>query len=132
MIARAAALAFLGKPEDLAIQDLDAIVDWGDARDYVRAMWLILQQPAGGEYVVSSGTGHTVRDFARHAFDTIGMDFRSYVRSDSETRSSIGPALIGDNAKLRRACGWEPALSFEQMVEQMVFAQIAKLERTPA
>lgn len=128
-IARAAANAAMGRPTPLLLRDLDAVVDWGAAQDYVRAMWLTLQQPRADEYIISSGAPHTVREFARVAFDTVGLRAENFVTQDPK---SINPPrrllVVGDNSKIRRVCGWEPTISFHELVRGMVAAQLDELK----
>ncbi len=119
-IALAAARAFVGEPEPLIIRDLDAIVDWGAAQDYVQAMWLTLQQPCGDEYIIASGIPRTVRDFANEAFNYLGMRADEFVFQDQEMSRTKRPPYVGDNSKIRRICAWEPSISFRDLVGSMV------------
>lgn len=124
-IARAAALAYLGRPEPLVIRDLDAVVDWGAAEDYVRAMWLTLQQEESDDYVVASGIGRSVREFVVQAFEHVG---HSPILLDGRTPTGVvSHPYVGNSARLRTACGWQPSITFEQLVKEMVDAQVRVL-----
>jgi GDPmannose 4,6-dehydratase len=123
MLARAAALASLGRPEPLVVKDKDAVVDWGAAQDYVRAMWLMLQQDTPDEYVVASGTGRTVGDFARQAFASAGASAEGIVRQDPAGGHAAMTPMVGDSANLRHQTGWRAEISFEAMVTAMVTEQ---------
>jgi GDPmannose 4,6-dehydratase len=132
-IARAAALASVGLGEHLSIRDLDAIVDWGAAQDYVRAMWLALQQSTSGDYVIASGTGRTVRDFAQAAFAVVRLRASDYLTQESPPTTSTRVPLVGNSSKIREICGWEPAISFDELVRSMVETQMQRLaEGTPS
>jgi GDPmannose 4,6-dehydratase len=117
-----------GLADDLRLGNLDARRDWGFAGDYVRAMWLMLQQDGPDDYVVATGRTHTVREFCRLAFAAADLDYEKYVRED---RRFMRPAevdlLIGDPAKAKRVLGWEPETSFEDLVDRMVRADLARL-----
>jgi GDPmannose 4,6-dehydratase len=132
-IARAAAQAFLGKPKPLAIRNLDAIVDWGAAQDYVKAMWLTLRQPFGDEYIIASGISRTVQDFANEAFDYLGLRADVFVFQDQKTIRTESLPYVGDSSKIRRTCAWEPSVSFRDLVRSMVDVQLHSLrESAPA
>jgi GDPmannose 4,6-dehydratase len=122
-IARAAALASMGKPEPLLVRDLEAVVDWGAAQDYVRAMWIMLQQDAPDEYVVASGSGRSVREFARQAFASAGCSPESLIVQDPDGSHVETTAMVGDPARLQRETGWRAEISFEAMVTAMVTSQ---------
>ena len=111
----------LGKTEELRLGNLDAKRDWGFAGDYVRAMWLMLQQPQPLDYVISTGEAHSVRDLVEVAFAHVGLDWKKHVKID---KALLRPAevdlLIGDSSKALRELGWKPTVSFEQMIKLMV------------
>jgi GDPmannose 4,6-dehydratase len=119
----------LGLQKELLLGNLDAQRDWGFAGDYVRAMWLMLQQDSADDYVVATGRTHTVREFCRIAFETAGLgSFEQYVRTDPRfMRPAEVDLLIGDPAKAKRVLRWEPEVSFEQLVAMMVEADIERL-----
>ncbi len=118
----------LGLATELRLGNLDAQRDWGFAGDYVRAMWLMLQQAEAQDYVVSTGRTHTVREFCRLAFATVGLEYRDYVVEDARFfRPAEVDLLIGDPGKAKRALGWEPEVTFEALVERMVLADVARL-----
>jgi GDPmannose 4,6-dehydratase len=119
----------LGLRSDLRLGNLDAHRDWGFAGDYVRAMWLMLQQPRAEDYVIATGRTHSVRDFVRIAFEVAGLgSFEPYVVMDPRfVRPAEVDMLIGDASKARRELGWEPEIDFEQLVAMMVEADIARL-----
>lgn len=111
----------LGLQDKLLMGNLDVERDWGFAGDYVRAMWLMLQQDQPGDYVIATGLTHSVRCLIELAFGHVGLDYRDYVELDP---SLLRPAevyhLRGDYAKARQQLGWEPTMSFEQLVANMV------------
>ena len=120
-ITRAAALIHHGKASELELGNLDAVRDWGHARDYVRAMWLSLQQDCPDDYVIATGEGRTVRDFVSTAFRVAGLEWEKYVRINPEYfRPAEVVPLIGCADKARRKLGWIPAISFEELVSEMV------------
>jgi len=122
----AAARIKCGLQDMLVLGDLAATRDWGYAKDYVRAMWLMLQQDTPGDYIIASGAEHSVQDVAEIAFARVGLDWRAHVKSD---RSLIRPTdlnqLVGDASKARTVLGWAPSVTFSQMIELMVDADLA-------
>ena len=119
---RAAAIK-LGLVEELHLGNLDAERDWGYAKDYVEAMWLMLQQDAPEDYVVATGVAHSVRDCLEIAFDQAGVDVDHHVVIDgSLKRPAEVDHLIGDASKAKRELGWEPRTSFEELIRLMVDA----------
>jgi len=118
----------LGLANHLALGNLDACRDWGFAGDYVRAMWMMLQQDEADDYVISTGVSHSVQALVEIAFAHAGLDWKQYVRTDPALlRPAEVDHLIGDAGKARRVLGWEPTVSFEQLVAMMVDADIARL-----
>lgn len=119
----------LGLSKELRLGNLDAHRDWGFAGDYVRAMWLMLQQDAPDDYVIATGRTHSVRDFVRIAFDVAGLgSYEPYVVIDPRfVRPAEVDLLIGDPGKAKQKLGWEPRITFEQLVEMMVKADIDRL-----
>jgi GDPmannose 4,6-dehydratase len=127
-ISEAVARIKLGLQDELRLGNLDAQRDWGFAGDYVRAMWLMLQQDVPDDYVVATGRTHRVRDFVELAFETVGLDWRRYVVVDERFyRPAEVDLLVGDASKAYRRLGWSPEVSFERLVELMVEADIARL-----
>ena len=119
----------LGLSDQLSLGNLDAKRDWGFAKDYVRAMWLMLQQDAPDDYVIATGTAHSVRDFCAAAFSHVGLNYEDHVTVDpAMVRPAEVDLLVGDPSKARRQLGWEPTVSFEALVEMMVDADVALLE----
>jgi GDPmannose 4,6-dehydratase len=115
----------LGLDDELALGNLDARRDWGYARDYVDAMWRMLQQPEPDDYVIATGQSHSVRDFAQLAFEHVGLDWTKYVRVDPAfMRPAEVENLVGDNSKARAKLGWEPRTGFEDLVRLMVDADL--------
>jgi GDPmannose 4,6-dehydratase len=118
----------LGLTDSLALGNLDACRDWGFAGDYVRAMWLMLQQDKADDYVIATGVSHSVKQLVEVAFGHAGLDWQKHVRTDP---ALIRPAevdhLIGDASKAKRVLGWTPTVSFEQLIAMMVDADIAHL-----
>ena len=119
----------LGLANELRLGNLDARRDWGFAGDYVRAMWLMLQQPAPDDYVVGTGQTHSVRELCEIAFAHVGLDWRDYVVQDPRyMRPAEVDLLVADPSKARRVLGWEPTVSFEELVQMMVDADLALLK----
>lgn len=127
-IACAAANAAKGRGKPLILHDLDSVVDWGAAEDYVNAMWCTLQQPFGDEYVISTGVPRTVMDFARAAFAVVALRPEEYVFQRPEPIFRRPKPYIGDNTKIMQMCDWQPSQKFESLVREMVEAQIASIE----
>jgi GDPmannose 4,6-dehydratase len=118
----------LGLAGELRLGNIDAKRDWGHARDYVRAMWLMLQQDTPDDYVVATGRTTTVRDMCRIAFDHLGLDLDAHLVIDPAFyRPAEVEVLLGDPAKARAALGWEPETSLEAMIREMVDADMARL-----
>lgn len=126
-IARAAAMASCGRGEPLILKDLNAVVDWGSAEDYVEAMWLTLQQPEGNEYIISTGIPRTVMDFAGEAFAVVGFRADEYVLQQPGIPSAARVPYVGDNSKITRLCGWKPSKTFKLLVREMVETQLGKI-----
>ncbi len=123
----------LGLQDKLSLGNLDAKRDWGFAGDYVRAMWLMLQQNNPGDYVVASGEAHSVREFVEAAFDYVGLDWKKYVVTDPKFfRPAEVDFLMGDATKARTTLGWQPEITFDGLVRMMVDADLAELSRTNA
>ncbi|HRX05833.1 MAG TPA: GDP-mannose 4,6-dehydratase [Kiritimatiellia bacterium] len=115
----------LGTQKELRMGNLDAKRDWGFAGDYVRAMWMMLQQDAADDYVVATGETHSVREFLQIAFSHVGLNFEDYVVIDPEfIRPAEVELLLGNPAKAREKLGWKPEVSFEQLVTRMVDADM--------
>ena len=114
-----------GLQQELALGNLDTSRDWGYAPDYVRAMWLMLQQDEPDDYVVATGETHLIREFAKAAFDVVDLDWRNHVVQDERfMREADVDLLVGDAAKAGRKLGWEPALDFAGLVATMVEADM--------
>lgn len=131
-ITRAAAAISLGRQDELELGALDAVRDWSFAGDIVRGAWLMLQQPEPGDYVLSSGVPHTVAEFAQAAFACVSLDAERHLRVDqARVRAPESTPSVGDPRKARAQLGWAPELSFEQLVERMVRADLRELEAAP-
>ncbi len=129
-ITRAAGRIAAGTQEKLFLGNLDARRDWGFAGDYVRAMWLMLQQDQADDYVVSTGEVHSVRDFLEAAFARVGLDWKKYVEIEArQIRPAEVDLLQGDASKARRVLGWKPEVSFEELVGMMVDADVELARR---
>jgi GDPmannose 4,6-dehydratase len=114
-----------GLQQELRLGNLDAQRDWGFAGDYVRAMWLMLQQPEPGDYVIATGTTHSVRELCERAFAAVDLDWERYVRIDDRfIRPAEVDLLVGDPTRARERLGWEPTVGFDELVEMMVRADL--------
>jgi GDPmannose 4,6-dehydratase len=118
----------LGLTDQLSLGNRDACRDWGYAKDYVRAMWLMLQQDKADDYVIATGVSHSVQKLVEVAFGHAGLDWKAYVRTDP---AFIRPAevdhLIGDASKAKQELGWQPSVTFEELIAMMVDADLARL-----
>ena len=127
-IAHEAARIKLGMSNELLLGNLEARRDWGFAGDYVRGMWLMLQQPQTDDYVLASGETHSVREFCECAFGYLGLDYKNYVQEDTAAyRPSEPTLLVGNITKAKHALGWEPAVGFRKLVHMMVEAELQAL-----
>ena len=122
----------LGLQDSLSLGNLDAHRDWGFAGDYVRAMWLMVQQERPDDYVIATGISHSVRDLVEVAFARVGLDWHKYVKVDPHL---IRPAevehLIGDSTKARLQLGWQPSVDFAGLVHMMVDADLERVAAAP-
>ncbi|MSR53480.1 MAG: GDP-mannose 4,6-dehydratase [Gemmataceae bacterium] len=119
----------LGLQKELRIGNLEARRDWGFAADYVRAMWLMLQQPTPDDFVIASGKTHTVRELVQTAFEHVGLDWQKYtVQDPAFVRPAEVDLLLGDPAKAERVLGWKPEVSFGQLIRMMVDADLKRYE----
>ena len=120
----------LGLTDHLALGNLDAMRDWGFAADYVRAMWLMLQQQKADDYVIATGISHSVKDLVEVAFGHAGLEWQKYVRTD---RALLRPAevdhLVGDASKAKRVFGWQPKVTFEGLIQMMVDEDLKRLSQ---
>jgi GDPmannose 4,6-dehydratase len=125
-----AAAIKLGLANELRLGNLDAGRDWGYAKDYVEAMWLMLQEDRADDYVVATGVTHTVRECAELAFQRVGLRAADHtVVDDALKRPAEVEALVGDASKARRVLGWEPKTNFEELIALMVDADVERLKR---
>jgi len=119
----------LGLSDSLKLGNLDARRDWGFSGDYVNAMWLMLQQDQPDDYVIATGTAHSVRDLVEAAFTHVGLDWNKYVGIDPRfIRPAEVDLLIGDPSKAKKELGWEPVVDFKQLIAMMVDADLARLK----
>jgi GDPmannose 4,6-dehydratase len=120
-VARAAAAIKLGLEDKLVLGNLDAERDWGYAKDYVKAMYLMLTQPAADDFVIATGITHTIRELCQIAFGHLDLDYKQYVHvSDESTRAPESLRLVGDATKARSRLDWSPSIDFAQMIRLMV------------
>jgi GDPmannose 4,6-dehydratase len=130
-IARGAARISRGLDVDLVLGNLESKRDWGRAQDYVVAMWLMLQHEKPDDYVVATGQAHSVREFVEAAFKVVGLPWEKYVKQDPGFDRPIEPArLVGSADKIRKGLGWKPSGSFEQLVREMVEAEVESLSKS--
>lgn len=132
-ITRTAAEIKLGLADELRLGDLDARRDWGFAGDYVQAMWLMMQHKPAEDFVIGTGVTHSVRDFCREAFACLDLDYQDYVTQDDRfIRPAEQAQLVADPTKARQVLGWQPQVSFSQLVQMMVEADLLLLQKKPA
>ncbi len=119
----------LGLAKEVRLGNLDARRDWGHAREYVKAMWMMLQQDEPEDYVIATGEQHSVREFAEAAFGRLGLDYRDHVVVDPQfLRPAEVDTLLGDAAKAKKKLGWTYGLTFKDLVHEMVDADLARLK----
>jgi GDPmannose 4,6-dehydratase len=125
-VATFAAAISLGLEQELVLGDLDSRRDWGYAKDFVHAMWLMLQQDEPDDYVVATGESHSVQDLVERAFTHVGLDWREHVRSDPALRRGAAELhhLVGDPSRTRQRLGWEPTVDFDGLVQLLVDAEL--------
>lgn len=129
-VTQAAAAIKLGLQDKLFLGNLDAKRDWGHAKDYVRAMWMMLQQDEADDYVIATGETHSVRELLDEAFGHLGLDWQKYVEIDSRYfRPAEVDLLIGDATKAKQKLGWQPEITFKELVTRMVDADLAELKK---
>ncbi len=128
-LAFAAARAALGIGSTVFVRDLETRVDWGWAEDYVEAMRRILDLPAGDDFVIASGTTHSIREFAEAAFVHVGLDWRDHVRQDDAAMAILRPQLCGSPARLTSATGWRALVTLPEIAARMVDAQFERLRK---
>ncbi|MFF1476730.1 GDP-mannose 4,6-dehydratase [Streptomyces sp. NPDC058301] len=131
-IATAAARIKAGLQDTVHLGNLDARRDWGYAAEYVHAMWLMLQQDQPDDYVIATGTSHSVRDFAEHCFAHLGLDYQDHIRFDErQLRPSDVEHVVGDASKAHRVLGWKPTIHAPELARLMVDAELAALNAVP-
>ena len=131
-VTRTVAAIKLGQAQELRLGNIDAKRDWGHARDYVRAMWMILQQEKPDDYVVATGVTTTVRDMCKIAFAHAGLDMDKHLIIDPAFfRPAEVDVLLGDSSKARKALGWKPEIDLETMIKEMLDADLERLRREP-
>ena len=130
-ITRAVARIVAGKQKNIYMGNLDAKRDWGYAKDYVKAMWLMLQQEQPDDYVIATGETHSVKEFLNLAFGYVNLDWQDYVEFDDRyLRPAEVELLIGDSTKAQQKLGWKPSVTFEELVGLMVEADLKALGQT--
>lgn len=131
-ITRAVAKIATGSKEKLYLGNLDAVRDWGYAKEYVESMWLMLQQDEPGDYVVATGIGATVKDFARVAFEHVGLNYKDHVELDKRyNRPTEVDALVGDPSKAEKILGWRANTDWRALSKLMVDADLAIVKNLP-
>jgi GDPmannose 4,6-dehydratase len=127
-----AALIKLGREKRIKLGNIQAKRDWGHARDYVQAIWLMLQQETPDDYVIATGQCHSVEDFLQKAFALLDLDYRNYLDIDPTLyRPSEVMVLIGNYSKAERVLGWRPTITFEELIREMVESDLALYSRGP-
>ncbi len=128
-ISRAAAAISLGLQQELTLGSLDVVRDWTFAGDIMEGAWLMLRQDQPDDYILASGIPHTVRELATAAFACVGLEAERYLRSDpSRVRATESTPNVGDPSRARERLGWQPRVSFEELVERMVHADLRSLQ----
>jgi GDPmannose 4,6-dehydratase len=123
----------LGLADSLSLGNLDAKRDWGFAGDYVRAMWLMLQQEKPEDYVIATGVSHSVQELVQTAFEHVGLDWREHVKTDPRfLRPAEVDHLIGDSSRAREQLGWQPSVDFAGLITMMVDADLERHRLHPA
>ena len=124
-IVKGACAIKMGVQDKLALGNMEASRDWGHAKDYVKAMWMMLQQDESDDFVCSTGISHTVRDFCKYTFEALDMNYEDYVVLDERyLRPEELDELKGDCTKLKETIGWVPDYSFEQMIDEMIYEEL--------
>ncbi len=130
-ICRAAAAIRLGQQKELPLGDTTAQRDWGDARDYVRGMWLSLQHEQPEDFILATGQVHSVQEVVETAFAAVGLDWRNFVKQDARLLRPAEPMrLLGNAAKAKRLLGWEPKTSFRALIEEITRAELVALSES--
>jgi GDPmannose 4,6-dehydratase len=120
-IVKGAVRIYLGLEKKLVLGNLNATRDWGHAKDYVEAMWLILQEENSGDYVCSTGISHSVQDLVEYVFGKLGINWKDHIETDPKfLRPEELEDLKGDSSKLRTTTGWNPRYTFESMIDEMI------------
>jgi GDPmannose 4,6-dehydratase len=128
-VARGAARIARGLERDLTLGNLESRRDWGHAQDYVRAMWMMLQHNQPGDYVVATGETHSVRDFVEAAFAAVNLPWEKFVKHDAAFERVADPTmLVGNSQKIEQTLGWKPSRNFEQLVREMVEAELSVID----
>ncbi|NLG48667.1 MAG: GDP-mannose 4,6-dehydratase, partial [Chloroflexi bacterium] len=129
-VTHTAAKIKLGMADSLPLGNLDSLRDWGFAGDYVRAMWLMLQQDQPEDFVIATGVRHSIRELLEAAFTYLGLNYQDYVTIDPRfLRPADVVDLVGDASKARQKLGWEPTVSFEQLIHMMVDHDLRLLQQ---
>jgi GDPmannose 4,6-dehydratase len=129
-VTRAAARIKLGMQQKLYLGNLDAKRDWGSAKDYAEAMWLMLQQPKGDDFVIGTGEAHSVRELCEVAFGHVGLDYQKYVELDPRyLRPTEVDYLLADPSKAKQKLGWSPRTTFKALVTEMMESDLKLAER---
>lgn len=130
-VTQAAARIKLGLADKLKMGNIDAQRDWGFAGDYIRAMWMMLQQPQADDYVIATGQTHSVKELLEVAFACVGLDWKKYVEIDPRlVRPAEVDYLCGDASKALRVLGWKPQVQFKELIEMMVESDLNALQHT--
>ncbi len=129
-ITNGVARIYHGLSKELRLGNLDSKRDWGYAGDYIKAMWLMMQQDKPDDFVIATGESHSVREFVELAFAEVGLNWEDYVKVDQKFfRPAEVEYLIGDYTKAKRVLGWEPAVKFEELVKMMVRADVEQMKK---
>lgn len=122
----------MGLQKSVSLGDLDSARDWGFAKDYVQAMWLMLQQETPDDYVIATGESRTIRELLETAFSHVGLNWQDYVMIDDRFKRPVDAhELLGNPAKARRQLGWKPSITFEELIHLMVDEDLKAVRSHP-
>ncbi len=121
----------MGLQKDLSLGNLESKRDWGHAKDYIEAMWLMVQQRKPDDFVIATNEQHSVKEFVKVAFSIVGLDYKKFIKIDKNLyRPAEVQTLLGDYSKARRVLKWKPKVSFESLVKDMVLSDLKFVKKS--